>query len=70
MGLDVDLEDGKVTVVMPLEGAPAARAGILPGDIVVAVNEIPVDSKDVEATVTRLRGAGRNTRDARRVAAR
>jgi len=56
VGLDVDLEDGKVTVVMPLEGAPAARAGILPGDIVVAVNEIPVDSKDVEATVTRLRG--------------
>jgi carboxyl-terminal processing protease len=56
VGLDVDLEDGKVTVVMPLEGAPAARAGILPGDIVVAVNDIPVDSKDVEATVTRLRG--------------
>jgi carboxyl-terminal processing protease len=56
VGLDVDLDDGKVTVVMPLEGAPAARAGILPGDIVVAVNEIPVDSEDVEATVTRLRG--------------
>ena len=44
VGLDVDLEDGQVTVVMPLEGAPAERAGILPGDIVVAVNEIPVDS--------------------------
>ena len=56
VGLDVDLEGGKVTVVMPLEGAPAARAGILPGDIVVAVNDIPVDADDVEATVTRLRG--------------
>jgi carboxyl-terminal processing protease len=57
VGLDVDLEGGKLTVVTPLEGAPAERAGILPGDIVVAVNEIPVDANDVEATVTRLRGA-------------
>jgi len=57
VGLDVDLEGGKVTVVTPLEGAPAERAGILPGDIVVAVNDIPVDANDVEATVTRLRGA-------------
>jgi carboxyl-terminal processing protease len=56
VGLDVDLEGGKITVVMPLEDAPAARAGILPGDIVAAVNDIPVDANDIEATVTRLRG--------------
>ena len=30
VGLDVNLEGGKVTVVTPLEGAPAERAGILP----------------------------------------
>ena len=30
IGLDVDLGGGKVTVVSPLEGAPAARAGIRP----------------------------------------
>lgn len=57
VGLDVNLEGGKVTVVAPLEGAPAERAGILPGDIVVAVNEIPVDANDVEASVSRMRGA-------------
>jgi carboxyl-terminal processing protease len=57
IGLDVNLEGGKVTVVTPLEGAPAAQAGILPGDIVVAVNDIPVDADDVEASVTRMRGA-------------
>ncbi len=56
VGLDVNLEGGKVTVVTPLEGAPAERAGILPGDIVVAVNEIPVDANDVEASVSRMRG--------------
>jgi carboxyl-terminal processing protease len=57
VGLDVNLDGGKVTVVMPLAGAPAERAGILPGDIVVAVNEIPVDANDVEASVSRMRGA-------------
>jgi carboxyl-terminal processing protease len=57
VGLDVNLEDGKVTVVNPIEGAPAERAGILPGDIVVAVNEISVDANDVEASVARMRGA-------------
>lgn len=57
VGLDVNLEGGKVTVVNPLEGAPAERAGILPGDIVVAVNEVPVDAGNVEASVSRMRGA-------------
>ena len=57
IGLDVNLEGGKVTVVNPLDGAPAARAGILPGDVVVSVDDVPVDDKDVSATVARMRGA-------------
>jgi carboxyl-terminal processing protease len=57
IGLDVNLEGGKVTVVSPLDGAPAARAGILPGDVVVSVDDVPVDEKDVGAAVARMRGA-------------
>jgi carboxyl-terminal processing protease len=57
VGLDVNLEGGKVTVVAPLEGAPAERAGILPGDVVVAVNDVSVDAADVESSVARMRGA-------------
>jgi carboxyl-terminal processing protease len=57
VGLDVNLEGGKVTVVTPLPGAPAERAGILPGDVVTAVDGIPVDANDVEASVARMRGA-------------
>jgi len=56
VGLDVDLEGGKVTVVAPLEGAPAERAGILPGDVVSAVNDVPVNAEDVAASVARMRG--------------
>jgi len=57
IGLDVNLEGGKVTVVTPLEGAPAERAGILPGDVVVAVDDVPVDATNVETSVSRMRGA-------------
>jgi len=57
IGIDVNLDDGKVTVVTPLDDAPAARAGILPGDVVSAVNDIPVDASNVEASVSRMRGA-------------
>jgi carboxyl-terminal processing protease len=57
VGLDVNLEGGKVTVVTPLEGAPADQAGILPGDVVAAVDDVPVDSADVAASVARMRGA-------------
>ena len=66
VGLDVNLDDGKVTVVAPLEGAPAERAGILPGDVVVAVNDVPVDADDVEASVSRMRGAPGHGGHARR----
>ncbi len=57
VGLDVSLDDGKVTVVEPLAGAPAAQAGILPGDVVVSVDDVPVDQANIEQTVNRMRGA-------------
>ena len=56
VGLDVNLEGGKVTVVAPLDGAPADRAGILPGDVVSAVDDVPVSADDVAASVARMRG--------------
>jgi carboxyl-terminal processing protease len=56
VGLDVSLDDGKVTVVEPLAGAPAEQAGIMPGDVVVSVDDVPVDESNIEETVNRMRG--------------
>jgi carboxyl-terminal processing protease len=56
VGLDISLEEGRVTVVTPLDGAPAAQAGIRPGDVVVSVDAVPVDDDNVEDTVNRMRG--------------
>lgn len=56
IGLDIDLTDGTVTVREPMENTPAARAGILAGDIVVSVDDIPVAAGTLEEAVLRMRG--------------
>ena len=56
VGLDVSLNAGKVIVVTPLDGTPAQYAGILPGDTVVSVDDVPVDKNHVEDTIGRMRG--------------
>jgi carboxyl-terminal processing protease len=57
IGLDLRLREGRITVVEPLAGAPAEVAGILPGDVVISIDELPVDADNVAATVNRMRGA-------------
>lgn len=56
VGLDISLNNGELKVVAPLDDTPAQRAGILPGDVLVSVNDVPVDVKDTEATIKRMRG--------------
>jgi len=56
VGLDVSLENGEIKVVAPLDGAPASLAGILPGDVLVSVDAVPVDGDNIDDTVNRMRG--------------
>src|SRR5690606_8946938 len=56
VGLDLSVENGSVKVVSPLEGSPAAEAGIQRGDVLIAVDGAPVDGKRLEETIGRMRG--------------
>ncbi|HWK73270.1 MAG TPA: S41 family peptidase [Povalibacter sp.] len=56
VGIEVALENGAVNVVTPIEGGPAARAGVLAGDKIVAVDEIPVNVDNLNDTIDRMRG--------------
>ena len=38
LGLEITSEDGAVKVISPIDGTPAAQAGIKPGDYIMAVN--------------------------------
>jgi carboxyl-terminal processing protease len=56
VGIEVALENGAVNVVSPIEGGPAAQAGVLAGDTIVAVDEVPVSVENLDDTIDRMRG--------------
>ncbi|HUG98893.1 MAG TPA: S41 family peptidase [Gammaproteobacteria bacterium] len=56
VGIEVGLDDGRIIVVSPVDGSPAARAGILAGDIILSVDGMPVGADDLDGTAGRMRG--------------
>ena len=56
VGLEVHMENGIVSVVAPIEGTPAERAGIKSGDIIMAIDDVAVDERKVNDTISRMRG--------------
>jgi carboxyl-terminal processing protease len=56
IGAYVSMEDGDVKIVAPINGSPAESAGILPGDVVLAVNGEPVTGLSLNEVIARIRG--------------
>ena len=56
VGIEVSLEDDQVVVVSPFDGSPAALAGIRPGDVITAIDGVPVNTSALADTIGRMRG--------------
>jgi len=56
IGIEVSAVNEWVTVVAPIEGSPAERAGVRPGDVVLAVDGVPVSAARLNEAIERLRG--------------
>ena len=56
VGIEVSLEDAQVVVVSPIEGSPAALAGIRSGDVIVMIDGVPVKTGTLTDTIDRMRG--------------
>lgn len=56
IGVYVHMIDNKLTVISPMEGMPAQRAGISAGDIILQVDGMPIASMTINEAVTRIRG--------------
>lgn len=52
----VQLPDRSLRVIAPIDGTPAARAGLLPGDVIIAIDGKPVDVDNADAGKSQLRG--------------
>jgi carboxyl-terminal processing protease len=56
IGIELTLEGRVPEVIAPIEGTPAAAAGLEPGDRIVKIDGQATSGMDVESVVKRLRG--------------
>ncbi|HIP51273.1 MAG TPA: S41 family peptidase [Campylobacterales bacterium] len=56
LGITVGMKDGALTVIAPLEGTPADKAGIKAGDIILKINELATMGMTIDKAVSIMRG--------------
>ncbi|TAM86764.1 MAG: S41 family peptidase [Candidimonas sp.] len=56
LGIEIGSEDGMPKVIAPIEDTPAARAGIMAGDIIIAINGKPTKGMSLSDAVNLMRG--------------
>jgi carboxyl-terminal processing protease len=56
IGVEVDFGDEYITIIAPIDGSPAALAGVLPGDRILAIDNQAVRGKNAADLVRMMRG--------------
>lgn len=56
LGIEVGMEDGFVKVVSPIDDTPAARAGMMTGDLIIRLDDTPVKGLSLNEAVKMMRG--------------
>ena len=56
LGIEVAEVNHQLVIVAPLDGGPAKRAGVLPGDVIEAIDGVAVQPDAIDAAMKRLRG--------------
>ncbi|WP_024506957.1 S41 family peptidase [Bradyrhizobium sp. ARR65] len=57
LGIEVTMEDGLVKVVAPIDDTPAAKAGIMSGDLITQIDGEAVQGLTLEQAVNKMKGA-------------
>lgn len=56
VGMEVGMRKGLITVIAPLPGTPAERAGLLPGDVLVSIDKQSTEEMSIDEAVRLIRG--------------
>lgn len=56
LGLEVGMEDGYVTIVAPIDGSPAAEAGLMTGDVILELDGQQVKGMSLNEAIELMRG--------------
>ena len=57
VGVEIQMDDGLVKVISPIDGTPAAKAGIKPGDHIAAVDGVSIMGMSQNDAIDKMRGA-------------
>ena len=57
LGIEITTRDGVLTVVSPLEGTPADKAGMQAGDQIIKIDDQPTQDMSLTEAVQKMRGA-------------
>jgi len=57
LGLEVGLEDGFITIIAPIDGSPAAAADLRSGDVILKLDNAPVQGMGLNEAIEKMRGA-------------
>lgn len=56
LGLEVGMEDGYVIIISPIDGSPAAEAGLRSGDVILKLGNVPVKGLTLNEAIDIMRG--------------
>jgi carboxyl-terminal processing protease len=56
LGMEVTMEDGLVKVVAPMDDTPAAKAGVMSGDLITGIDDTAVQGLTLEQAVAKMKG--------------
>jgi carboxyl-terminal processing protease len=59
LGLEVTMQDGVIKVVSPIDGTPAARAGLQSDDVIISLDKKPIGGLTLQEAVDKMRGPPR-----------
>ena len=56
LGIEVGMKDGFIHVISPIDDTPASRAGLQSGDLIIKIDDTPVQGMGLSEAVDLLRG--------------
>lgn len=56
LGIEVGMKDGFIHVISPIDDTPASRAGLQAGDLIIKIDDTPVQGMGLNEAVDLLRG--------------
>jgi hypothetical protein len=56
VGIQIAMASGRVEVIKPFDGAPAARAGVAAGDVITHLDSLPVENLTFDQVLGKFRG--------------